>query len=139
VLLDLGFVPDNLNVVIWGRTLLTDIVSDVVVLAGLLLAISARRSLGSNWSAGAAVEHGHELVKSGPYRYVRHPIYSGFLTMVLGTAVLYGHLVGMVILAVCMAGLYVKAMREESLLRDRFFDAYSEYMARTKALIPFLL
>jgi protein-S-isoprenylcysteine O-methyltransferase Ste14 len=139
LLLGLGFVPDYINVVLWGRTLPTDIGCDVIIIAGFFLVTSARRSLGSNWNPGAAIEHGHELVKSGPYKYVRHPIYGGFLTMVLGTAVVYAHLVGVIILVTCVATLYAKAMREESLLRARFLDAYSEYAARIRLLIPFLL
>ena len=132
-------VPDGINSVLWRSTLPVGICADVVVLIGLLVLIWARRTLGANWSANTGFARDHELVKGGPYEYVRHPIYSGFLTMVVGTTIAYGHLFGTIILAVCTVGLYLKALREEAVLTEKFSDAYLKYKARTKALIPFLL
>jgi protein-S-isoprenylcysteine O-methyltransferase Ste14 len=85
------------------------------------------------------MNHERELVQVGPYVYVRHPIYSGFLIMVLGTALAYGRLVGIVILGISIAGLTLKALKEESLLTKQFGDRYVEYKSRTKAMIPYLL
>ena len=139
LLLRLAGIPKNINVILWPRNLPADICSDVVVVAGLFVVIWARRTLGANWSANVQIEADHELVQSGPYKYVRHPIYSGFLTMVLGTAIAYGQLLGVVILAVSFAGFFLKAMREESILTERFSEAYLRYKVRTKTLIPYIL
>jgi protein-S-isoprenylcysteine O-methyltransferase Ste14 len=134
-----GIVSDDFNVVLWPGTIIASAGADVLVLTGLLVFVWARRSLGSNWSSSAAMNHERELVQVGPYVYVRHPIYSGFLIMVLGTALAYGRLVGIVILGISIAGLTLKALKEESLLTKQFGDRYVEYKSRTKAMIPYLL
>jgi protein-S-isoprenylcysteine O-methyltransferase Ste14 len=136
-LLQQSAVLEGYNPRLWQRSLLLGIAGDIVVLAGVLLFVWARHTLGSNWNAGAAAEQ--ELVQSGPYAYVRHPIYSGFLTMALGTAMTYGRLLGVLILVASVAGLYLRAMREESLLLVKFPTSYRPYKERTKALIPYLL
>lgn len=75
----------------------------------------------------------------GPYRHIRHPMYTGFLMMVLGSAIAYGHLLGVLILAVFMVGFCVKAMREEFMLKGVFGHAYEAYRQKTKAFIPFIV
>ena len=79
-----------------------------------------------------------ELVTSGPYRFVRHPIYSGLLAAMLGTA-LAGNLLGLIVVAVLVAYFYVCGIVEERNLAVTFPTAYPEYKSRTKMLIPFLL
>ncbi len=138
-LLRMGAIPNELKTALWQSTLLVDIGAVVVVLLGLLILIWARRSLGSNWKANVSVKKDHELVQSGPYKHVRHPIYSGFLTMVLGTSISNGQLISLIIFAICFAGLYLKALREESLLTVQFSDEYPKYKAKSKALIPYIL
>lgn len=139
LLLRLGIVPKNLNAVLWPGTIAVHVTADVLVLFGLLVFIWARWTLGANWSANVAIKKDHELVQSGAYRYVRHPIYTGFLTMMLGTAAAYGRLLGIIILAVCIGGFSLKAMQEESLLTEHFPDAYPAYKLKTKAFIPYIL
>ncbi len=80
----------------------------------------------------------HELIERGPYRVVRHPIYAGVLLMVLGTVVLAGTVGGLVALALCFGGLWVKLRQEEALL-TKHLTGYSDYLRRTKALVPFVL
>ena len=80
----------------------------------------------------------HELIQRGPYRVVRHPIYSGLLLMMLRTIVLVGRVGGFLALAICFCGFWVKLRREEALL-TKHLPGYSEYMRRTKALVPFVL
>ncbi len=74
------------------------------------------------------------------YRFVRHPIYTGVILMVLGPAILWGRIVGVIVLSVSIVGLSVKAHREERLLTKHFPEAYARYRARgTAAIIPFLI
>lgn len=107
-----------------------------VLLLGLAFACWARVALGRNWSATVQLKQGHELVTAGPYRWVRHPIYTGMLTGVLGSALVIGEWRGLVALALVLASFSYKLRHEESWMRVQFGDAYVEYMRRTKALIP---
>ena len=120
------------------HTLSIALVADAIVLAGLVIAVWARIALGSNWSARVTLKENHELIQRGPYRLVRHPIYSGLLLMILGTALLAGQLGGFVALAFCFYGFWIKLRQEEALLTKRL-PGYSEYKTHTKALIPFFM
>ncbi len=113
------------------------VLADVLVLAGLVIAVWARIVLGGNWSSRVTLKEGHELIQHGPYGFVRHPIYSGLLLMILGTAVLVGHVGGFTAVVICFLGFWIKLRQEEALLTKRLFG-YAEYMARTKAFVPFL-
>ncbi len=110
-----------------------------VCAAGVGFAIWARRTLGTNWSGSPTIKEGHELVEAGPYRYVRHPIYTGILVAVLGTGIASGQARHLLILAVVSALLWVELKVEESLMLRQFPQSYPDYRRRTKALIPFLL
>jgi protein-S-isoprenylcysteine O-methyltransferase Ste14 len=138
-LLGSGSVPDDANPVLWNDTLPVAICADAVVLMGLSLLIWARRTLGANWSATVRKNGNAELVRRGPYAFVRHPIYTGLVALVLGTAAAYGRLIGVLVLVTCCVGLYLKALKEESVLKLRFPDTFPEYKAKTKMLIPFIL
>lgn len=127
------------NGFLWRRTLFTGIVADVIALAGLVIMLWARVILGRNWSADVALKEGHELVTSGPYRWVRHPIYSGLLLMALGWAVWRGRYTGFWGLAVLLPLFWIKARAEEQLMTQHFGDAYRSYKARVKALIPYVI
>jgi len=115
-----------------------ELLADVLVVVGLLIALWARVTLAGNWSSQVTLKEDHELIQRGPYRFVRHPIYSGLLLMLLGTAVLTGQLGGFVALVVCGFGLWIKLRQEEKLLA-RHLPGYAEYKSRTRALIPYLL
>jgi protein-S-isoprenylcysteine O-methyltransferase Ste14 len=107
----------------------------VLTVCGVAFAVWARRHLGRNWSGRATMKIGHELVTSGPYTFVRHPIYTGVLTALLGTGLVYG---AFWMIAFPVAGL-VFARRipiEETYMLELFPDQYPAYRARTKALIP---
>ena len=105
---------------------------------GLALALWARTLLGTNWSGRPATKTGHELVTSGPYRVIRHPIYTGMLTMMLGTALIAGA-PGLLVLVAFSAIVAYRVRVEERLMQQLFPDAYPEYRGRTRALIPFVL
>ncbi len=106
--------------------------------AGLGLAVWARLYIGRNWGMPMTKREKPDLVTTGPYRYVRHPIYSGIILGLLGTA-LATSLYALIAVAV-LAGLFIySATREERFLAGEFPDAYPSYRARTKMLVPFLL
>lgn len=107
--------------------------------AGLAFTAWARVLLGRNWSAIVTIKQDHTLVRSGPYRWVRHPIYSGLLLAMLGTAICFGELRGVVGLALGLMGFWMKARLEEAFLIEQFGPQYAEYQRAVKALIPSLL
>lgn len=108
-------------------------------LAGAALCIYSRRLLGRNWSASVQLKHDHELIQSGPYRYVRHPIYTGFLLLFLGSAVMIGEWRGLLSVAIVFVSFWRKLRLEENWLGQHFGPAYQAYRQRTKALIPAVL
>jgi protein-S-isoprenylcysteine O-methyltransferase Ste14 len=110
----------------------------VVFVSGIALAIWARVHLGRNWGMPMTQKAEPELVTSGPYRFVRHPIYTGLLVGVLGTA-LVENLIGLFIVAILGAYFYYSASVEERNLIATFPTAYPAYRKATKMLIPFVL
>ena len=116
------------------------VVGAAVTTAGLSIALWARAVLGGNWSGVIALKEQHELIDRGPYAFVRHPIYTGVLLMVLGTVTFWGTRAGVILFATIVAGLIVKSWREERLLTKHFPEVYPRYRARVRArLIPFVL
>ena len=107
-----------------------------IQIAGLAFAIWARFILGKNWSGRVTIGARQELIVCGPYRLVRHPIYSGLLTAVLGTAIALGEVRGFVGLMLVVVSVLVKLRREERVLRSHFGEAYRRYAARVPGLIP---
>lgn len=110
-----------------------------LALAGVLLAIWSRRMLGANWSVAVQLKRGHELVERGPYRWMRHPIYSGLLLAFLGTAVLIGELRGAIAFVIVAVSFWYKLRLEEQWLGEQFGAAYADYRRRVKAVVPGLL
>ena len=110
-----------------------------LMLAGFALSIWARLVLGRNWSATVTLKQDHELIARGPYRLVRHPIYSGLLLACVGTALPREDLRAVAALALILLSFLRKAGIEEVKLSQYFGPAYREYKQRTKALIPYLL
>jgi len=110
----------------------------VLFALGLGFAISARLHIGRNWGTPMTQKDEPELVTSGPYHLVRHPIYSGILTAGVGTAVALSWLW---LTAVALAGVYFlySAMVEERDMTDQFPDSYPVYKHSTKMLVPFIL
>ena len=113
--------------------------ASILAIAGLFLAIWARFILGRNWSGVVTLKEGHELVERGPYRFVRHPIYSGMLAMFLATALMQRHLAGFVGVLLTFASFWIKLGLEENLMLQQFPERYAVYRRRTKRIIPFVL
>lgn len=105
---------------------------------GAIVAFAARVVIGRNWSIPGTRRSDTELVTSGPYKRVRHPIYSGILLMMVGTAI---GLAPVFLLPTLAVAIYfvASARAEERYMAERFPDDYPAYRARTKMLIPFLL
>jgi protein-S-isoprenylcysteine O-methyltransferase Ste14 len=134
ILLLRGFHGGSLEV----YSLVLGVIGVVVFATGIALAIWARIYLGRNWGMPTSQKADPELVTSGPYRFVRHPIYSGLLIAVLGTA-LATNLIGLIIVVVLGAYFYYSATVEEKNLTATFPTAYPAYRSTTKMLIPFIL
>jgi protein-S-isoprenylcysteine O-methyltransferase Ste14 len=106
-----------------------------LVMAGLLLAAWARWHLGRNWSGQVTVKVDHTFVHSGPYRRVRHPIYTGLLLAFFGTALAIGSPRGFIALLLATAGFVVKLRVEEARMRETFVE-YAAYCRGTARLLP---
>lgn len=109
-----------------------------VLVCGLALAVWARVHLGRNWGMPMTQKAEPELVTSGPYQFVRHPIYSGILLGILGTA-LATNLLGLLVTLIVGGYFYYAATVEEKNLLATFPAAYPDYRMSTKMLIPFVL
>ena len=111
----------------------------VICISGLYVTLWARWTLAGNWSSDVTFKEGHELIKSGPYRFVRHPIYTGLLMMCLGTAIDNGKLRCFLGTMIVTVGFWIKLKQEERLMLRHFPDQYPAYQKQVKALVPFLI
>jgi protein-S-isoprenylcysteine O-methyltransferase Ste14 len=106
---------------------------------GVLLACWSRYLLGENWSATVQLKADHELIRRGPYRWVRHPIYSGLLLLFFGNALMVGDWRGLLAVAIVFISFWRKLRLEENWLSQHFGDVYVQYRKQTKAIIPKIL
>jgi protein-S-isoprenylcysteine O-methyltransferase Ste14 len=114
--------------VLWNGVTLT--------VLGVLISVWARLALGSNWSGVVTLKENHELIRSGPYRWIRHPIYTGMLVSFAGTAIIDGRLRGWLGLAIVWVTFYFKARREERFLRQEFGEGFEEHARKTGMFFP---
>ncbi len=103
---------------------------------GAAVAIWARYSLGQYWSGRVTLKEDHQLIRVGPYAYVRHPIYSGLLLAMAGTAFVIGEWRGVIAVLLAVVELSRKAAKEEALLATEFGDQYREYRRQAGFLTP---
>jgi protein-S-isoprenylcysteine O-methyltransferase Ste14 len=108
-------------------------------IAGLLFAVWAREHLGSNWSRSVTIKQGHELITTGPYVVVRHPIYTGVLTGFLGMAIAISQVRGFIVFVLIFLAFWIKLRMEEQWMRSQFGETYATYARQTAALVPYLL
>ena len=108
-------------------------------ICGVGLCFWARAVLGRNWSGTVTLKENHELIVRGPYRLVRHPIYTGLLAMVIATFIQQGHIGGVIGLILIFVSLWIKLSYEEEVMRKQFPDQYAAYRERVKRIIPFVL
>ena len=125
-----GIVPHTLPVLA---------VAFALVATGVGLACWSRYLLGRNWSSVVQIKQDHELIEAGPYRYVRHPIYTGLLLAFIGTALREGDVRGIFAVLIVFISFWRKLRMEERMLSETFGEVYASYRRRTKALIPGIL
>jgi protein-S-isoprenylcysteine O-methyltransferase Ste14 len=131
--------PYPLSVILVPQTASSTWIGAVLCGCGLALAIWARLVLGRNWSGVVTLKEDHEMVRWGPYRFVRHPIYTGLQSMFLGTAIAFGHLAGFIGVALVFVSFWIKLNQEERLMLKQFPNDYPDYQRRVKRIIPFLI
>lgn len=123
-------IPNNLT---------SEIIGSLITILGLGIMIWARTILGRNWSGSIVFKKDHELVTSGPYRFVRHPIYTGMITMLIGASIYYGFIFLFLFTILVFASLTLKSRQEERLMIKHFGKKYINYKKKTKAIIPFFI
>lgn len=123
------FVPHSLIVGYIGLAL---------TIVGLAIAIWARFYLGRNWSARVTIKKDHELVRTGPYAIVRHPIYSGIILALAGTVLGFGEIRALLGFILVIVGILLKSRLEEQFMSKQFGEEYARYREEVKSLIPFV-
>jgi protein-S-isoprenylcysteine O-methyltransferase len=126
-----GLLPERDVALLWTGLILTAV--------GVGFAILARFWIGRNWSGTITIKEQHELIQSGPYRIVRHPIYTGLLLAYVGTAIIQGERRGFVGFCLLLVGFGLKLRLEETFMVQQFGNAYLDYKQRVKALVPFIV
>jgi len=124
------FLPESSAIALAGLAL---------TVAGAAIAVWARVMLGGNWSAVVTIKQDHRIIRRGPYAVVRHPIYSGGLLALLGTAIAFGAVRGLIGFALVFIGWWMKSRLEETFLEKQFGADYALYKREVKGLIPFVL
>ncbi len=110
-----------------------------VTVAGLAFAVWARNYLGGNWSSSVTIKQDHQLITSGPYAFVRHPIYTGILTGFVGSVIALAQVRGLIAFVLIAVVLWAKLRMEEQWMREQFGPAYDAYSHRVAGLVPFIL
>ncbi len=123
---------------IFLSNLTLQIIGSVLVILGLVEAIWARISLGRNWSGYVTYKKNHELVTSGPYKYIRHPIYSSLILMLIGTFFNFPNTEVIIILLIWIVLFATRMKREEKIMTKLFGREYINYMDKSKRLIPWI-
>jgi protein-S-isoprenylcysteine O-methyltransferase Ste14 len=139
VLLSVPFHIAWLNYRLWPQGRLTFWTGVVITAAGLMFCVWARVHLGRNWSSSVTIKQGHELIVTGPYALVRHPIYTGLMFGFLGTVLALAEVRGVLgFLLITLTHLY-KLRLEEKWMRAQFGASYETYSSRVAALVPYVL
>ncbi len=131
--------PSPWNWQIIPRTELVQMTGAMICVGGLVFTLWARKTLAGNWSSDVTFKQDHELIRTGPYHFVRHPIYTGLLVMWIGTAIAIGQLRGAVSVLLVAIGFWIKLSQEERLMIRHFPDTYPIYKREVKALVPFVI
>jgi protein-S-isoprenylcysteine O-methyltransferase Ste14 len=121
------------------RNLATIISGFFFTVLGLIFAVWSRAKLGNSWSGEAKLVSNQKLITDGPYKVVRHPIYTGQIVAVFGTAIILLDLIGIALFIVSVITLVQKSIREENLLTNQFGTEYIQYKKRVKMLIPYII
>lgn len=130
----------GLEILPFQKTLSIQLVGFFIAIVGVIVSVSAREELGANWLHLAEYElkKDHELVTSGIYAYIRHPIYAGMSLSYFGTQLVVGSYFLFIFLLVYSIVANNQAKKEEKVLIERFGSRYKEYMKKTKMFIPYI-
>jgi len=131
--------PPPFNLLIIPQTGATLLAAAILCVFGVSFCVWARAVIGRNWSGTITLKENHELIVRGPYRLVRHPIYTGLLAMVIGTWFELGHLAGMIGVILVFVSLWIKLSDEEEVMLKQFPQDYPAYRQRVKRIIPFVV
>jgi protein-S-isoprenylcysteine O-methyltransferase Ste14 len=132
-----GDVPrDWLRIRLFAANPWTAVLGVAITAAGLGFAVWARAYIGTNWSSSVTVKVGHQLIRTGPYRWVRHPIYSGMILAMLGTALERRQVRGVIAVVLLYAGFKIKSKIEERTMTNTFGAEYADYSRSTGAIVP---
>jgi protein-S-isoprenylcysteine O-methyltransferase Ste14 len=124
---------------LWTPCVEVAILGNVITAAGVCFAIWARVHLGKYWSGIITLKEGHRLIRTGPYRFARHPIYTGMLSGFVGS-ILVSDKISSLVVVLILAGAYIRKMRmEEKLLTSQFGEEYLTYKREVKMIIPGIL
>jgi len=134
-----GFAPDFLVQRAIPDGMAIGLIGMIITLMGLGFAIWARVHLGKYWSSMPAIRVDHKLIRTGPYSIVRHPIYTGILFAVAGTAIIIGEPLGLVAFFLILTAYLWKIRMEEKYLQEEFGEAYAQYRKEVPGLIPLLV
>lgn len=132
----LSLVPGSLWAHLTYRQPLVEAIGAAITVASVLLLVWARLSLGEMWAGRPMVQERHELRTGGPYRLVRHPIYTGLLGMVLGSAMVRGFGMLTVVVLCALVWLLWRVRVEDGMMAATFGDRFHEYRRRVPALFP---
>lgn len=113
-----------------------EVLSVSLTTLGITFAIWARFYIGQNWSSAVTIKVGHQLIRTGPYAWVRHPIYSGLLLAMIGTALARREARGIFSVVLLWLGFWIKSRMEEQFMHKTFGPEYEGYSKSTGALIP---
>lgn len=119
------------------RRFVMSLIAVALVAIGIGFSCLARAWLGGNWSSNVTLKQDHELIRSGPYRLVRHPIYTGLLLAIFGTALAIGEWRALIACALFGISIFYKLRLEECFMLERFGGDYRRYAASVPALVPF--
>jgi protein-S-isoprenylcysteine O-methyltransferase len=128
--------PLNVRLIPYTDSIL--VAAAILCVGGVSFCFWARAVLGRNWSGSVTLKENHELIVRGPYRLVRHPIYTGLLAMVISTVIQQGHLAGIIGLILIFVNLWIKSSYEEEVMVKQFPDQYPAYRERVGRIIPFI-
>lgn len=131
--------PGLLIVRVIPGTVLTGLTGVTLTTPGLLFATWARIHLGKFWSSMVTIKSGHHLIRTGPYRIVRNPMYAGMLAALVGAAVAVGELLAFVVVGIIVIGIWLKITAEEEILQEKFGEEYTRFRREVKSLIPYVL
>lgn len=133
-----GFGRTQPSLPLWSPASLVGAVAVLLLIGGTLyLFVASANALGKNWSLQARMRTDHELIRSGPYARVRHPIYLGMLLFLFGLAVALGHWLQLVVaVPVFVIGTRIRTKLEDRLLDSQFGREFRDYASSTPSLIP---